>query len=486
MSPSRLQEPANLGDANPETFASLGPIASLTTFGQIIILINNAHVAIDLMERKSAHSRTIPDAPFAEMAGWGKSLATARNMELWKGIRKNIKVEVGTRRLVSRFHSKLDISVRRFLVGVLADPDELRALIRKEATGFMLNAAYGYTISPHGRDPMCEIAQRALGGFEEIFTPGNWLVNFVPILRHVPSWLPGTGFLEKAAEYGHSARQFTDLPFHFAKHKMAQSSLESSMLSRLLEQQGSYEPGSLEEDILKWSAAEFFLGGSDTSVSIVTSFFLAMALYPDVQQKARAELDQVIGEMTLPKFEHRSSLPYINAIVKETFRWHPSSPLGAPHILERDEIYQGYLIPRGALLLPNICAITQDTSVYHDPRSFKPERFLASEGHPPEADPAKFVFGFGRRICPGRFLIDEKVFLVVALTLACLDISPKDPHAPEPKWQAGLISHPGPFDVKVVPRSPEHEALIRSVEREHPPEASDADDFNQFAFYGDV
>ena len=63
------------------------------------------------------------------------------------------------------------------------------------------------------------------------------------------------------------------------------------------------------------------------------SFFLAMALYPEVQKKAQAEIDTVVGPHRLPDFEDRPSLPYINAIVKESMRWHLVAPLGASTIV---------------------------------------------------------------------------------------------------------------------------------------------------------
>jgi cytochrome P450 len=60
----------------------------------------------------------------------------------------------------------------------------------------------------------------------------------------------------------------------------------------------------------------------------VQALFLALALYPEVQKKAQAEIDAVIGPNRLPDFEDRSSLPYINAMVKELMRWHLVAPLG--------------------------------------------------------------------------------------------------------------------------------------------------------------
>jgi cytochrome P450 len=79
-----------------------------------------------------------------------------------------------------------------------------------------------------------------------------------------------------------------------------------------------------------------------------------MTLYPEVQHKAQEELDRVVGSSRLPTFEDRGNLPYIDAIVKETFRWHPLAPLGLPHTADQDDIVNGYLIPKGSILIPNI------------------------------------------------------------------------------------------------------------------------------------
>ena len=64
-----------------------------------------------------------------------------------------------------------------------------------------------------------------------------------------------------------------------------------------------------------------------TASSVIT-FTLAMTLYPDVQRKAQAEIDQIVGNSRLPNFSDEATLPYVQAIVKEVLRWHPVAPLG--------------------------------------------------------------------------------------------------------------------------------------------------------------
>ena len=67
---------------------------------------------------------------------------------------------------------------------------------------------------------------------------------------------------------------------------------------------------------------------SSQTVSALQTFFLAMVLYPAAQAQAQAQLDSVIGTNRLPEFDDTSSLPYIEAILMETLRWHPVLPLG--------------------------------------------------------------------------------------------------------------------------------------------------------------
>ena len=84
------------------------------------------------------------------------------------------------------------------------------------------------------------------------------------------------------------------------------------------------------------------------------SFFLAKAMHPDVQHKAQDELDRVVGNDRLPTFEDRSSLPYLSALLKEVLRWHVVAPIAVPHRAVADDEYNGYEIPAGTIVVPNI------------------------------------------------------------------------------------------------------------------------------------
>lgn len=78
-----------------------------------------------------------------------------------------------------------------------------------------------------------------------------------------------------------------------------------------------------------------------------------MDLHKDVQEKAQRELDSVVGPDRLPTFADRESLPYIKAPVKEVLRWHVIAPIGVAHRSVADDVYDGYLLPAGTLIVPN-------------------------------------------------------------------------------------------------------------------------------------
>jgi cytochrome P450 len=83
-----------------------------------------------------------------------------------------------------------------------------------------------------------------------------------------------------------------------------------------------------EDELIQDIAAIAYVAGADTTVSSIVSFFLAMLVNPDVQAKAQAEIDRVIGRERLPNMEDMSSLPYVNAVVTECLRWLPVVPMG--------------------------------------------------------------------------------------------------------------------------------------------------------------
>ena len=79
-----------------------------------------------------------------------------------------------------------------------------------------------------------------------------------------------------------------------------------------------------------------------------------MAWNTDIMRAAQCQLDDVLGGDRLPDHSDIDNLPYIVAIVKETFRWAPVFPIGTTHWLTKDDVYRGMHIPCGATIVENI------------------------------------------------------------------------------------------------------------------------------------
>ncbi|KAJ3537164.1 hypothetical protein NMY22_g5703 [Coprinellus aureogranulatus] len=201
-------------------------------------------------------------------------------------------------------------------------------------------------------------------------------------------------------------------------------------------------------------------------VGSLTALFLALAMNPEAQRKAQAEIDSVVGLGRLPSLDDRESLPYVSAVVKEVERWHTVAPLGFTHVTARDDEYNGYFIPKGTYVLTNTWAILHDPSIYENPLEFNPDRFIRDgKLDPTLRDPASAIFGYGRRICPGRYLGDNTFFLVTASVLSAFNILPlKDDFGnPIPlKLEASplIISTPAPYKVDIRLRTPQHAKLF--------------------------
>ncbi|CAG8011876.1 unnamed protein product [Penicillium olsonii] len=488
-----------------------GPISSLSVLGTHIIILNDARLAVQLLEKRSSIHSMRPQQNFTDMSGWNNVLGARRNPEHVRKTRKYLYQEIGSKKSVSAFDHVQRAEVSHFLLRLLNDPSKLQQHIRKwvycvldrqaminanmsrESGGIVLKIGYDYTIEQHDRDPLVDLADKAMEDFSIALLPATWAVDFIPmckckpgrsysmlltmlIVKYLPTWFPGAKFKTIAAEFNRRQQAFSDIPYEFVKQQMKKN-CAPSFLSNLL-QDNPLEHGSEEENIVKWSAGSLYAGGADTTVSSIASFFLAMALFPEAQRKAQHELDTVLGEKQLPQFDDRENLPYINALVKEVLRWHPVVPVNLVHTSKEDDICEGYFIPKGSSILANIWAFTHDPEVYHEPMVFNPDRFLASSDQVPERDPHLLVFGFGRRACPGRTLADANVFLTVAQTLAVFNISKplsKGDRDLEYDFIPGVISHPAPFDVSIQPRSDGHRELIVSLEESYPWEKSDAD-----------
>ena len=152
-----------------------------------------------------------------------------------------------------------------------------------------------------------------------------------------------------------------------------------------------------------------------------------MVAHPEYQRRAQAELDAVVGRSRVPTFSDISSLPYMQAMVKEVLRWRPPFAFSIPHSTMEDDWYEGMFIPKGTTCLPNLWQCHHDPATYgDDAASFNPCRFLDSDGKV-TSGPAETrgeghaTYGFGKRSCMGSYVANDSLFIFMAISLWALN-----------------------------------------------------------------
>ncbi|XP_059432212.1 cytochrome P450 76T24-like [Corylus avellana] len=167
-------------------------------------------------------------------------------------------------------------------------------------------------------------------------------------------------------------------------------------------------------DHMKHLLQDLFFAGIDTTSSTVEWAMTELLHSPEKMVKARKELEEVLGKDRLVQESDILKLPYLQAIVKETFRLHPPAPFLVPHKAEADVEMCGFTVPINAQILVNVWAMGRDSSVWKNPNLFLPERFLDKEIDFKGRDFELIPFGAGRRICPGLPMANRMVHLMLA------------------------------------------------------------------------
>ncbi|NXG79631.1 CP2K1 protein, partial [Baryphthengus martii] len=152
-----------------------------------------------------------------------------------------------------------------------------------------------------------------------------------------------------------------------------------------------------------------FAAGMETTSTTLRWGLLLMMKYPEIQKKVQEEIEQVIGSNP-PRIEHRTQMPYTDAVVHEIQRFANIVPLNLPHETTADVTLKGYFIPKGTYIVPLLASVLRDKSQWEKPYTFYPEHFLDSEGKFVKKD-AFMPFSAGRRICAGETLAKMELFL---------------------------------------------------------------------------
>ncbi|XP_077536685.1 cytochrome P450 2F3-like isoform X2 [Haemaphysalis longicornis] len=170
----------------------------------------------------------------------------------------------------------------------------------------------------------------------------------------------------------------------------------------------------------------FLIGGTFTTTAAMQMHMVNFASNQNnIQDRVQKEIDEVIGQERWPTWEDRKSMPFTMACVWEMDRWSTTSVLGAARECSEDVVIDGFFIPRGTVVLPNIWAVHNDPVLWKEPQKFNPGRFLNEDGsilaHKPEY---LIPFSTGRRCCPAETFASMEIFLMVTYLLQNFRVLP--------------------------------------------------------------
>ncbi|PCH43276.1 cytochrome P450 [Wolfiporia cocos MD-104 SS10] len=446
-------------------------IIHLNLCGTPVVVVNSTSAAYELFERKSSLYSDRPRMTMLnDLVGCDWHFVFMGYGDRWRERRRIFHQHFHPSAALQHRPKALK-GARVLLYRLLETPDDFMTHLRHMAGALIIGVAYGLEVQPKD-DPYVATAERALHAMAMAGNAGSFLVDYIPILKYVPTWLPGAGFKRKAMEWRKSTTAMVEVPYKAVKKAISDGIAAPSMILSLLSNIDIEEDENAPrlEKLYSGVAAAAYTGGSDTTVSALGSFFLAMLLYPEAQAKAHEELDRMLGNHRLPDFSDAPSLPYTTAIVQEVLRWRPVTPLAVPHRLTQEDEYEGYRLPAGSIVVGNSWAMLHDEKQFPNPSAFIPERFMTADGelNPTMKDAELPAFGFGRRICPGRNLAYASLWISIASVLAVFTIVKKvnekgEVIEPRDEYTSGLVTYPLPFDCIFKPRSETAEALIRTA-----------------------
>uniref|UniRef100_A0A674J874 Cytochrome P450 family 2 subfamily J member 2 n=2 Tax=Terrapene triunguis TaxID=2587831 RepID=A0A674J874_9SAUR len=209
----------------------------------------------------------------------------------------------------------------------------------------------------------------------------------------------------------------------------------------------TFDEGNLIQVVL-----DLFIAGTESTATTLRWALISLVLHPDVQEKVQKELDAVLGPSQLICYEDRKNLPYTNAVIHEIQRYNCIAPVGVPRQCVKDTTLLGLPVPKGTVILPNICSVLSDPEQWETPRQFNPTHFLDKDGNFMSRE-AFLPFSAGHRVCLGERLARTELFIFFTNLLRAFTFRlPEGVKEINTESILGGLLQPHPYKICAVPR----------------------------------
>ncbi|KAF2260299.1 cytochrome P450 [Lojkania enalia] len=437
-----------------------GPFYSMNIFGVNHIWLASDKIANDLLARRAGKHSDRPSIYQLEKSKEEPEyLPLLGYNEIWRRQRKIVTQFMHNSAKTNHYNLPY-LECGQYLSELLDRPSKYEEIMENYTGRVISRLSFG---SPEHYE---EIKMYSHGLLKAI-SPAAYITNIIPQLKMLPSVVSPWKWIESRR---HAEERIFFMRMHaFVAEEMKNGTARPSYMREVLEKQG--ETG-LTDMELAYIVGMIGLAGVLTTSSALMTYLLAMTLYPEWQTKLQEEVDRVCGER-MPELSDSPNMPVLRAVVMELLRWRPITPSSIPHESTEDDIYDGYFIPKGTYIHPNQWAITRDESVYPDPETFNPNRWLLPEYPSYKAPLTDYpcirnftTFGYGRRICMGMDLVENEFFVAIGGMAWCSTIGKKrdmygrEIEVPRHDYSTYLISRPKKWEFDLRPRSEKRRAQV--------------------------
>ncbi|KAI9441899.1 cytochrome P450 [Lactarius indigo] len=450
--------------ASPQRKDDYGEMMYISALGKGVLMINSQRVAVDLLEKRST---IYSDRPHYISAGdfmtKNMTFTLTPYGDLLRRFRR-LAVEGFSKSAAQNFHPIQNREAIMLALALMKSPPNLVKYFHRHASSIMLSVNYHLPPVESEDDPRVVEVETHVRRLLREMHPGTRLVENLPWLRYIPSRFAKW---KRDAQHWfiHDSLMFQRLLGNVV-NDLANGIDRPSFGATIIKNQSKHGLSELEQ---AWLVGDMLAAGGETTSTSLLWWILAMLVYPNVQARAHAELDEVVGRARPPTFADIPLLPYIRAMVKETLRWSPIAPFGVPHTSTVDDWYEGKLIPKGTVCLQNMRVLNFDPEVFgSNMTDFDPSRFLDEKGQIKMQmggrEEGHVSFGFGRRVCPGRYVAEGTLAIDFATLLWAMRFERPEGFQGDLDVRtyvfSGLTGRPVPFGCKSVPRFSEAETLL--------------------------
>ncbi|KAF9457241.1 cytochrome P450 [Collybia nuda] len=441
-----------------------GPITYLTMLGTPMIVLNTLKAIRELLDERSGNYSNRPLMAMKELCDldWVLTYVSGEPHRIRRGTVQ--RYFSGPASVKHRYHQQEESRI--LVANLLARPDSLEDHIKQHTSSSILLGTYGYRVSS-ANDPVLHEMERSFKQAEKLNGPLAFLIEIGPNLKNWPNLLSLSGLNKYLEEIKTVFTACRSDPFTRTKELINEGNAAPCFVSTSLDDIASEPSLSVaeakkKEELVEDCASVMYAAATDSSTATLRSFFALMALHPRVMKRAQGDIDRITEGERMPTFDDWENLPYINAIFMEVLRYNTVTPLGLPHAVLKDDVYNGMFIPGGSMIVANLWIIFRDPEIFVDPDVFNPDRFLGEKGARCR-EVLNITWGFGRRTCPGRQFAEAALFITLSSVIACFDIKPKittKGEVPELKFDHGFIRRPIIFPISITPRSKKWAEII--------------------------